>query len=309
MHAYTLLAPAKINLLLEILGDRTDGFHELVMVLQSVDLADLVELRPLGGERIQIHCDHPEVPTHESNLAFKAARLMQQKFPGRGGVSATIHKQIPVGAGLAGGSTNAAAVLVGLDLMWNLGLTQGELQGLGAALGSDVPFCISGGTALALGRGEVLSPLLDLDQLYVVLAKYRSLAISTSWAYQTYRQQFGHTYPQTPTALEQSRRQGPSVPMVAAINHRDLTQIGSLLYNDLERVVLPQHPQVQKLRDQFLQFEAKGALMSGSGSTVFGLTETRSQAETLAEQMRSVFPDPDLDLWVTKLISSGIQVA
>ncbi|MEM9136927.1 MAG: 4-(cytidine 5'-diphospho)-2-C-methyl-D-erythritol kinase, partial [Cyanobacteria bacterium P01_F01_bin.42] len=124
MQSYTLLAPAKINLLLEIVGDRPDGYHELVMVMQSIDLADTVTLMPHRDSRIQVMCDHPEVPTDSNNLAYRAARMMQGQFPGHGGVDITIDKKIPVGAGLAGGSTDAAAVLVGLDLMWNLGLTQ-----------------------------------------------------------------------------------------------------------------------------------------------------------------------------------------
>ena len=154
MQTYTLIAPAKINLLLEIIGDRPDGFHELVMVLQSIDLADIVELKSLPGEQIHLNCTHPDVPQDSTNLAHRAAQLMQTQFPDRGGVEITITKNIPIGAGLAGGSTDAAAVLVGLDLMWNLGLTQSELQILGAALGSDVPFCIVGEPLLPLAEAR-----------------------------------------------------------------------------------------------------------------------------------------------------------
>lgn len=308
MHAYTLKAPAKINLLLEIIGDRPDGFHELVMVLQSINLADIIELQPLGGDRIQLHCNHPQVPCDETNLAHRAARLMQQQFPGKGGVAITIDKKIPIGAGLAGGSADAAAVLVGLDLMWNLGLTQTELQTHGAQLGSDIPFCVSGVTALALGRGEELSPLPDLDQLYAVLAKYRSLSVATPWAYQTYRQQFGNTYARDPEALERRRREGHSVALLAAVTHRDSLQVPQHLYNDLEKVVLPQYPQVQKIRDLFQEFGALGTMMSGSGPTVFGLTDLRSQAETMALQLQTAIADPDLEILVTKFCSSGIQL-
>jgi 4-diphosphocytidyl-2-C-methyl-D-erythritol kinase len=183
MHSYSLIASAKINLYLEILGDRPDGFHELVMVLQSIDLADRIDLRANGTERFHILCNHPEVPQDSSNLAYRAAELISQQFPEAfaqfGAADITIHKHIPVGAGLAGGSTNAAAVLVGLDMLWQLGLTQSELQDLGAKLGSDVPFCIAGGTALATGRGEKLDTVLGMDHLYAVLAKYRSLSVST----------------------------------------------------------------------------------------------------------------------------------
>ncbi|RUR89421.1 hypothetical protein DSM107007_01070 [Nostoc sp. PCC 7120 = FACHB-418] len=145
MRSYKLIAPAKINLYLEIIGDRPDGYHELVMILQSIDLADEIEIHSLSSETIHVHCNHPQVPTDKSNLVYRAAELMVTRFPEaftkHGGVDITVHKHIPVAAGLAGGSTNAAAVLVGIDLLWNLGLTQTELEELGSTLGSDVPLC------------------------------------------------------------------------------------------------------------------------------------------------------------------------
>lgn len=314
MRSYHLLASAKINLLLEIVGDhlsdgetpRPDGFHELVMVMQSVDLADEVELKPLGGDRIQLHCDHPQVPLDESNLAYRAAKLMQDCFPGHGGVDITIQKHIPIGAGLAGGSADGAAVLVGLDLMWNLGLAQDELQALAAKLGSDMPFCIAGGTALALGRGEELSPLTTLDQLYAVLAKYRSLSVSTPWAYQTYRHQFGVAYANTPAAQEERRRAGPSVPLLGAIAQRNAQAIGQALHNDLEKVVLIQHPQVAQLRQALAEQSSLGAMMSGSGPTVFALAQTQHEARQIAAFLNANLVAPDLEVWVTKFTAHGI---
>ncbi|MGI0488085.1 4-(cytidine 5'-diphospho)-2-C-methyl-D-erythritol kinase [Pantanalinema rosaneae CENA516] len=312
MRSYTLLAPAKINLYLEILGDRPDGFHELVMVLQSVTLADEIELRANGTDLIRVHCDHPLVPGDRSNLAYRAAELMGQRFPDAfaryGAVDITIRKQIPVGAGLAGGSTNAAAVLVGIDLMWQLGLTLSELQELGAQLGSDVPFCIAGGTALATGRGEKLDPLPDLDQIYLVLAKYRSLAVSTVWAYKTYRQQFGSSYLCAPDDLECRRQKIHSGAIVSAIAQRNGSQIGQHLYNDLEKVVLPAHPQVLQLRETFQQLGTLGTMMSGSGPTVFALAESPDQAHQIHQQVRERIADPDLEIWVAKFNPTGIQV-
>jgi 4-diphosphocytidyl-2-C-methyl-D-erythritol kinase len=310
MRSYRLIAPAKINLLLEIIGDRPDGFHELVMVMQSVDLADEIELKHLGsGDRILLHCTHPQVPLGETNLAYRAAKLMQECFPGHGGVEITIQKNIPIGAGLAGGSTDGAAVLVGLDLMWNLGLAQDELHTLAAKLGSDMPFCVSGGTALALGRGEELSPLPDLDRLYAVLAKYQTLSVSTPWAYQTYRQQFGATYANDPTAQEERRRTGPSVGLLGAISHHDAASIGQALHNDLEKVVLNHHPQVGLLREKLVEQSTLGAMMSGSGPTVFALAATREEAQQIAASIQAELPDPDLEVWVTKFIAHGIHLA
>ena len=311
MHSYSLIAPAKINLYLEIIGDRPDGYHELAMLLQSIDLADRVDLRLNGTQAIRVHCDEPEVPLDKSNLAYKAAALMAEEFSEAysryGGVEISIQKRIPIGAGLAGGSTDAAAVLVGLNLMWSLGLTQSELQELGGRLGSDVPFCIVGGTAIATGRGEQLSSLRSLDNLYAVLAKYRDLPVSTVWAYQTYRQQFQNTYVPLNNLAERKQRVH-SGSMVAAIAQQDGQRIGQLLHNDLEKVVLPAHPQVAELRDKLGQLETLGVMMSGSGSTVFALVESQFQAERVRQELRELLPDPNLGLWTTRLTNMGIQV-
>ncbi len=313
MRSYFLTAPAKINLYLEILGDRPDGYHELAMVMQGIDLADRIGLRSIDIDIIRVRCDHPEVPVDQSNLAYKAAALMVAQFPDAfaqyGGVEISIEKRIPVAAGLAGGSANAAAVLVGLDLLWNLGLTQSELQDLGAQLGSDVPFCLAGGTALATGRGELLSPLPDLNNSYVVLGKYRNLAVSTAWAYQTYRQQFGSSYISDPQTLESRSARVHSGALVSAIAHKDIAQIGRLLHNDLEKVVLPAYPQVSKLRDAFKASGTLGTMMSGSGPTVFALAESSTQAEQIQAQVKAAIADPDLDFWIAQFNLTGIRVA
>lgn len=308
MRSYSLRAAAKINLYLEIIGDLPNGYHELVMVLQSIDLADQIDLHPLDVDQIRLHCHHPEVPQDRTNLAYRAAELMSQKFPDFGGVGIVIDKRIPIGAGLAGGSTNAAAVLVGLNLMWQLGLTQTELQELGAQLGSDVPFCVTGGTALATGRGDLLAPLPDLDQLYVVLGKYRSLSVATPWAYRTFRQQFGHSYAQQAEDKAARRRQVHSGPMVRAIANRDGMQIGQCLHNDLERVVLPEYPQVLQLREQLQHPQVLGAMMSGSGPTVFALTQSRQDAEQVRAAVRAAISNPALDLWVAQFSSTSIRI-
>lgn len=312
MRSYSLIACAKINLYLEIIGARPDGYHELAMVLQSIDLADQIDLRPLSTDTIRVRCDHPQVPQDKSNLATRAAELMAAQFSHAfakyGGVEITIHKRIPVAAGLAGGSTDAAAVLVGLDLLWQLGLTQSELEELAAGLGSDVPFCIAGGTAIATGRGDKLSTLPSLDHLYVVLGKYRSLTVSTPWAYQTYRQQFGKSEVADKHSLEQRAYAVHSGPMVRAISHKDGVQIGQLLHNDLERVVLPAYPQVLQLRSAINSTGVLGAMMSGSGPTVFALCESHDQAKLVLEAVKAAVPDPDLDLWLARFCPTGIRV-
>jgi 4-diphosphocytidyl-2-C-methyl-D-erythritol kinase len=307
MTVYQLLAPAKINLHLEILGLRPDNFHELAMVMQSVELADLVEVKDVVDDRIILHCDVPEVPQDETNLAYRAADLLRQRCGRSEGVEITLHKRIPMAAGLAGGSGNAAAVLVGLNLLWNLGLSVAELQSIGAELGSDVPFCISGGTAIATGRGEEITNISPLQQGAVVLGKYRSLSVSTPWAYGAYRQQFGDSYAVGNELLAKS--QGiHQVKLIEAIENQDITTIGQLLYNDLEKVVLPEYPLVAQLREAFAQTDNLGVMMSGSGPTVFALAKDLEGAESIAQAVRKQIPDQDLELFVTSVSSQGVHL-
>jgi 4-diphosphocytidyl-2-C-methyl-D-erythritol kinase len=312
MKSYTLIAPAKINLHLEIIGIRPDNYHELVMIMQTVDLADRVEIKSLSTDQIIIHCSHPGVPLDRTNLAYRAAELMQREFPNAfakyGGVEITLHKHIPIAAGLAGGSGNAAAVLVGIDLLWDLGLTQGGLQELGAKLGSDVPFCISGGTAIATGRGELIAPLPILAEIYVVLGKYRSLEVSTPWAYTAYRHEFEHEYAQESASLANRSHRVHSGDLVRAIVAQDAVKIGGLLYNDLEKVVLPEYPLVSQLRTEFQRHPNLGTMMSGSGPTVFSLASSRAQADELYHQVRATITDPDLELFVTQVCDRGVRV-
>ncbi|MGH8001150.1 MAG: 4-(cytidine 5'-diphospho)-2-C-methyl-D-erythritol kinase [Brasilonema sp.] len=313
MRSYTLIAPAKINLHLEIIGARPDGYHELVMILQSIDLSDEIYLQASDTQAIRVRCEHPEVPVDNSNIAYKAAELMAAEFPAAfakyGGVNITINKRIPVAAGLAGGSTNAAAVLVGIDLLWKLGLTQSELEELGAQLGSDVPFCVAGGTAIATGRGEQLSPLPNLENIYIVLGKYRSLAVSTPWAYKTYRQEFGDSYLKDTDTLSARAAAIHSGAIVKAIVNQDAAEIAKKLHNDLERVVLPAYPQVLQLRETFANAGVLGTMMSGSGPSVFAICESQQQAEQVKLRVRESIPDEDLELFVTRMTSHGIQVA
>ena len=318
----TLLANAKINLYLEIIGSRPDGFHELVMVMQSVGLADKITIKPLGTPNIVINCNHPQVPTDESNLAYKAVALVQQHFPSRtnsrGGVEITIDKKIPVGAGLAGGSANAASVLFGLDILWDLGLTRTGLQELGAKLGSDVPFCLAGGCAIATGRGEEVDVLRRSPKLFAVLAKYNSLSVSTPWAYKSYREQFGHTYidlsnPQASAqTLEARKSRVRADKMIEAVAAKNAVKVGKHLYNDLEKVVLPAHDQVSKLKSVMTSLSANhnglGTMMSGSGPTVFSLTDSLVKAGNIQRDVRSHFNDPDLQVLIAPFTSHGIVV-
>jgi len=294
----SLKSAAKINLYLEITGNRGDGYHDLVMVLQSIDLCDRVDIRKIGKDEIHILCNHPDVPCDRSNLAYKAAALMQSIYPDIGGIEIEIDKKIPMGAGLAGGSGNAAAVLVGIDRLWDLGLTQSQLCDLAAQLGSDIPFCISGGTALATGRGEILSPLPDLKDLVLVICKPRQIAIATAWAYQTFRSK-------NLLATRGVKDHYLSSQMVAAIasgGEAAPAKIGRLLYNDLERAVLPEYPELVALENKLLEQECLGAMMSGSGSTMFAIAADLDRAHQIAEAVRT----DDIDVWVVKSLVRSI---
>ena len=312
MRSLTLTAPAKINLLLHIAGDRPDGFHELVMVMQSIDLADTVTVKERQEPGLGVSCDRPNVPTDNSNLAWKAADLMQRRFPDvakkRSGITIDLVKRIPMGAGLAGGSADCAAVLVGIDLLWDLGLTKLELQTLAAELGSDISFCVAGGTALCTGRGEIIDPLPGLDNLYAVLAKYEDLPVPTPWAYKTYRAEFESTYPETTTELDRRTEQLRTGSMMNAIVQGDGAAIGKGLHNDLEKVVLPHYPKIQNLRNEFSKTNSLGVMMSGSGSTVFALAQSLAQAEIIEANIRSAIPDSDLEFWITKFCHSGVKL-
>lgn len=315
----TLLANAKINLYLEIIGSRPDGFHELVMVMQSVGLADRITIKPLNTPSTTINCEHPAVPSDQSNLTYKAVSLVQKRFPSRtnskGGVEITIDKKIPVGAGLAGGSADAAAVLFGLNILWDLGLTRIGLQELGAELGSDVPFCLAGGCAIATGRGEEVDVLRKSPKLFAVLAKYTSLSVSTPWAYKSYREQFGHTYldlSSSSQTLEERRSRVHAGKMIEAVSEKNAVKIGKHLYNDLEKVVLPAHEKVVQLKSVMADISKRhgglGTMMSGSGPTVFSLTEELVQAGNIQREVRSHFNDLDLQVHIAPFTSHGVVI-
>lgn len=312
MQNLRIIAPAKINLYLEIIGDRADGFHELAMVMQSIALADEILMGRSGNEKINVQCDRADVPNDKTNLAYRAAALMANKFPDQygkhGGVEISIKKNIPVAAGLAGGSTDAAAVLVGIDLLWELGLTQGEIAEISSELGSDIPFCVEGGTAIATGRGEKISQLPGLEDIYIVLGKHRSLAVSTPWAYKSYRAMYGESYIKDRDSLEKRATAVHSSAMVKAILHKNATEISQKLHNDLEKIVLPEYPAVAELRQAFNNAGAIGTMMSGSGPSVFGICTSLDHAQQVKQQVRSQIPDEDLELFATQMIAHGIQV-
>jgi len=264
---------AKINLTLDVLYKREDGFHQVEMIMQAIELADILSLEERKNGAVSIAANIARLPCDHRNLAYRAAVLIKEACQVTSGVHIFLEKNIPVAAGLAGGSADAASVLLGLNNLWNLGLSIGELEILGAKLGSDVPFCLRGGTMLATGRGELLKPLADLKPCYVVLAKL-PIGVSTSWVYRQYRGQGVKDHPDT-SGVRDCLTQG------------DLMGVANRLCNVLESVTIPAHPQIEELKKSMMQYGAMASLMSGSGPTVFGLVEDQAGAEYIATKLRN----------------------
>lgn len=255
-------APAKINLSLDVLGKRQDGYHEVKMIMTTIDLADRLELTELSEDRIEIVSHNRYVPDDQRNLAYQAAKLLKERFQVKKGVSISIEKTIPVAAGLAGGSSDAAATLRGLNKLWNLGLKIDELAELGAEIGSDVSFCVYGGTAIATGRGEKIEHIKTPPSCWVILAKPH-IGVSTADVYGN---------------LQLNRVTHPDVErMVKSINSGDYEGICDAVGNVLEDVTFNMHPEVARIKAQMKRFGADAVLMSGSGPTVFGLAHHDSR--------------------------------
>ncbi|MCV9884629.1 4-(cytidine 5'-diphospho)-2-C-methyl-D-erythritol kinase [Metabacillus halosaccharovorans] len=264
-------APAKINLSLDVLRKRQDGFHEVRMIMTTIDLADRVELVDISPNEIRIVSHNRFVPDDQRNLAYQAAKLLKDRFNIERGVSISITKTIPVAAGLAGGSSDAAATLRGLNKLWKLGLTLDDLAKLGAEIGSDVSFCVYGGTALATGRGEMIQQIDPPPHCWVVLAK-PTIGVSTADVYRN---------------LNLQTVQHPDVDgMVNALHNNHYEKICSLMGNVLEDVTLRMHPEVANIKEQMKRFGADAVLMSGSGPTVFGLVQYESRLPRVYNGLR-----------------------
>ena len=257
-------APAKINLSLDVLHKREDGFHELEMVMTSIDLADHLTLKSLPEDKIVIQSNNGFLPLDQRNHAYKAALLVKETFGIQLGVEMLIKKKIPIAAGLAGGSSDAAATLRGLNQLWKLGLSLDELAVLGAQVGSDVPYCVYGGTAFATGRGEKIERLNDIPQCWVVLVKPKK-GISTGTVF---------------SALSYETLQHPATrSMLSAIENQDYLKMTQLTGNALEETSIIRQPAIEKIKQKMLLFGADTALMSGSGPTIFALCHKYSRAQ------------------------------
>jgi len=262
MSSLSLKSYAKVNLFLEVLWKRDDGYHEIESLIQRISLCDniLLEDRP---KEITILCPNKEIsiPSNHNNLAYKAARLLMTNFNIKKGISITIDKKIPVGAGLGGGSSNAASVLKGLNQLWNIGLKNEQLQELGAEIGSDVPFFINGRTALVKGRGVKIHTCFTMPKIWLVLA-IPNISVSTKWAY-------GRLDRELTKNINSAR-----LPRLKKLGVKDIM---NNLFNRLEGVVFKEYPLIKAVKEKIIDCGANGALMSGTGSAVFGITSSKDK--------------------------------
>lgn len=267
-------ANAKINLSLDVLGQLENGYHEVEMILQEIDLADEIIIEK-KNDGIELVCDVDFLPTDSNNLAWRAAEKMIHLAQLSSGVKLTISKRIPVAAGLAGGSADAAAVIRGMDRLFELGLPLEVQLKLALSLGADVPFCLGGGCALAKGIGEVLTPVEGFGAHWVLLAK-PNIGVSTPVIYQRFDEKPVQFRPDTAA-------------LISAIQKDDLRYVSEHMINVLEPVTCQMHPIVGNIRRQMLQCGAMGAMMSGSGPTVFGFFKHYDRVQKAYKNLRKTY--------------------
>lgn len=272
-NAIHLKALAKINLGLDVIGVREDGYHLVRMIMQTIDLYDWVTVKKSQSAGISLETNLNFLPTDEHNIAYQAADLLKQDFAQIGGVELRIHKCIPVAAGMAGGSTDAAAVLYGMNRLYHLDLPMNRLMEYGLRLGADVPYCLLRGTALAEGIGDWLTRLPPMPDCSILIAK-PPVSVSTKLVYQSL------------DALEEP--QHPSIDaQIAALEAGDLHALAEHMGNVLEHVTIPMHPQIARIKEMMEAQGAVAAMMSGSGPTVFGIFLEEAKAYEAKTQLRN----------------------
>ena len=271
MSGITIAAPAKINLGLDVIRRRPDGYHEVRMIMQMLDLHDTVSMEITSEPGIHLTMDLPDLPTDEGNIAFRAADVMMKRFGIREGVRIHIEKRIPVAAGMAGGSTDCAAVLDGMNSLFKLGLDRQALMDIGVTLGADVPYCLLRQTALSEGIGELLTPLPALPDCPVLIAK-PPVSVSTGHVYQSLK-------------LDEIIRHPDIDGMAQALKAGDLHGVTGRLGNVLETVTVKEHPVIEDIKKIMISNGALGALMSGSGPTVFGIYDNEASAKMAYEKL------------------------
>ncbi len=299
-HALRVRAHAKINLYLNVVGKRSDGYHELQTVFHSIALHDDVIIRKRAAHGITVHCNHPDIPCNSRNLAYRAAQSVSDAVGGIEGIEINIDKHIPISAGLAGGSANAAAVLHGLNELFGLSIPQGELMYLAGRLGADVPFCLQGGAAWGSGVGDILTPLPALANIPILLLN-SGTAVSTADVFKNLE-----LHRDTKTSnffLTNQRKDG--IIIKTCLRKGEVGGIGANLYNRLELPVFSKYPEIRELKSELsTRVGCHGALMSGSGGTVFGLMNDIASAQ----QSKSYFKNSVNFCTITATSPVGVAV-
>ncbi len=285
MNTIQMKAYGKVNLGLDVIRRRKDGYHEVRMIMQTVQLYDKITMEERRQKGITLETNLSFLPVNENNIAYKAARMLMEEFHISGGLNIKIEKHIPVAAGMAGGSTDGAAVLYGVNRMYQLGLTKRQLMERGVRLGADVPYCIMRGTVLSEGIGEILTPVAAMPDCHILVAKPPT-SVSTKYVYEHLK-------------LDSVERHPDIDGMVEALEAGSLKGVSDRMENVLETVTIPEHPEIEQIKEVMCSEGALNAMMSGSGPTVFGIFEDKKQGlkardilrnGTLAKQVYLVKP-------------------
>ena len=267
-----LRALAKINLGLDILGKREDGYHEVRMIMQTIQMYDVLEIKKKKAPGISLSVNYPYIPCDERNLVYTAAKILIDEFQVKGGVTIRLEKFIPVSAGMAGGSSDAAATLVGINRLFKLGLSERELMDRAVKIGADVPYCIMRGTALAEGIGEKLTGITQVPECFVLIGK-PGINVSTKAAYESLNLSGIQTHPDIDG-------------MIQDIQNGDLQGMTAKMGNVFEPGIIGQYPVIQEIKDLMESHGALKAMMSGSGPTVFGIFDSQEKMDAAAKILR-----------------------
>jgi len=285
MKKIEIYSYSKINLTLNILGKRQDGYHNIETIMQSINLADRIFIKE-EKEGIKIKCNHSQVPIDAQSLAYRSAEKILKRYRIKKGVKIEIDKKIPLASGMAGGSANSASILVGINKLFALNLSNEDLRGMGEELGMDVPFCIQNGTALAYHRGEKVTPLSPINPPLWIVIINPGFEIPTKWAYNN---------------LDLSlikREKNNTKAMLEALKEGEARGIAKNLFNSFEELIIKKYPEIGKIKDRLIEEGTLGALMSGSGSTVFGIAQNKEKAFKIYKKLKSQYKS----IWIVHTI-------
>ena len=292
MNSIKLKSRAKINLSIDVVGKREDGYHLVEMIMQTIDLYDIINIRNIHNQDIiVIKSNSREIPLNSNNIVYKAAELIKKKFNISTGIEILIDKNIPVAAGMAGGSSNAAAILVGLNRLWNLRLSKDELRTIGLELGADVPFCIEGGSYLASGIGEELVKIIGLQENVSILVCKPNIFVSTKDIYQTLNVNTINKRPDNKYLMD-------------LLVNFEVEQLAKNMTNVLEDVTINNHKEIVDIKETMLENNAIGAMMSGSGPTVFGLYKNKNEAQKCKDKLLEKYSQ----VYVVKSSKKGVEI-